>query len=158
MKGDNIANRLLDLAIASLQLAGRIEGTPTGKHIARQLIRCSTSTGANYEEARSAESPADFAHKVGIAAKEVGETAWWLRITDRARLAPSEDTARWLREARELVAILTASARTARKRIPATATGGRRPGAQCPSPVAIAVGIVGSSDEEDDVDGKIHNL
>ena len=74
MKGDDIANRLLDLAIASLQLATRLEGTPAGKHIARQLIGCSTSTGANYEEARSAESPADFAHKVGIAAKEVGET------------------------------------------------------------------------------------
>ena len=156
MKGDDIANRLLDLAIASLQLATRLEGTPAGKHIARQLIGCSTSTGANYEEARSAESPADFAHKVGIAAKEVGETAWWLKITERARLSPSTDTAHWVREARELVAILTASARTARKRNHAATNDGRRPGAQCPSPVAIAVGVDGSSDEE--ADRKVHSL
>lgn len=157
MKGDDIANRLLDLAIASLQLATRIEHTPAGKHIARQLIRCSTSTGANYEEARSAESPADFAHKVGVAAKEVGETAWWLRIIERSRLAPAAETSRWVAEARELVAILTASARTARKRIAATATHDRRPAAQCPSPVAIAVGVVGSADEER-AEGKVHNL
>lgn len=147
MKGDDIASRLLDLAIASVQLAARIESTPLGKHIARQLIRCSTSTGANYEEARSAESPADFAHKVGIAAKEVGETAWWLKITDRAHLAPWMDTARWVKEARELVAILTASARTARKRIKTAASNGQTPAAQCPSPVAIAVGVFGSADE-----------
>ena len=104
---------------------GGIEHTPAGKHIARQLIRCSTSTGANYEEARSAESPADFAHKVGIAAKEVGETAWWLKITDRARLAPSAETNRWVSEARELVAIPTASARTAKTRITAPTTNDR---------------------------------
>jgi len=117
MKGDDIANRLPDLAIASLQLATRIEHTPAGKHIARQLIRCLTSTGANYEEARSAESSADFAHKVGVAAKEAGETAWWWRITARARLAPPAETERSIIEAKELVAILTASARTARKNI-----------------------------------------
>lgn len=147
MKGDDIANRLLDLAIASLQLATRIEHTPAGKHIARQLIRCATSTGANYEEARSAESPADFAHKVGVAAKEVGETAWWLKITERARLASSAETSRWIGEARELVAILTASARTARKRTTAKPADGPRPGAQCPSPVAIGVGVDCSAEE-----------
>lgn len=147
MKGDDISNRLLDLAIASVELTTRIDSTPLGKHIARQLIRCSTSTGANYEEARSAESPADFAHKAGIAAKEAGETAWWLRVADRARLAPAMDTARWVREARELVAILTASARTARKRSSNSTTDDRQPAAQCPSPGAIAVGVVGSSEE-----------
>lgn len=140
MKGDDIANRLLDLAIASVEIAIRIDSTPLGKHIARQLIRCSTSTGANYEEARSAESHADFAHKIGIAAKEVGETAWWLKVTDRARLAPGVDIARWVGEARQLVAILVASARTAKKRITGAA-------AQCPSPVAVAVDVAGSSEE-----------
>ena len=157
MKGDDIAIRLLDLAIASLELATKIEHTPAGKHIARQLIRCATSAGANYEEARSAESPADFVHKVSIAAKEAGETAWWLRIIERARLAPSVETSRWVREARELVAILTASARTARKKTGAAADG-RRSGAQCSSPVAIAVAVDGSSEPEGEPAGKVHTL
>ena len=148
MKGDDIASRLLDLALASLHLASQMETSPSGKHIARQLIRCSTSCGANYEEARSAESPADFAHKAGIAAKEAGETAWWLKLTERARLVPSAETARWAKEARELVAILTASARTAKRRI-GTTTPGAGPAAQCPLPVAIAVGVSGSSDDGD---------
>ena len=116
MKGDDIVSRMLDLAIASLALASQIEGTPAGKHIARQLIRCSTSVGANYEEARSAESRADFVHKIGIAAKEMRETGWWLRLMDRAHLAAKGDVARWVNEANQLLAILISSARTARVR------------------------------------------
>ena len=116
MKGDDISNRLLDLAIACLSIASQIDTEPAGKHMARQLIRCSTSNGANYEEARSAESIADFVHKVGVAAREVRETIWWLRIIDRKRLAPGEEVSRWNDEARQLLAILIASARTARER------------------------------------------
>ena len=57
MKGNDIAHRLLDLAVACLRLAATLEDTAVGKHIARQLIRSSTSGGANYEEARSPKAP-----------------------------------------------------------------------------------------------------
>ena len=95
-----------------------IEATTTGKHIGRQLTRCSSSPGASYEEARSAESLADFIHKLGIAAKEMRETVWWLRLIDRARLAPQEDLAHWIDEANQLLSILIAPARIARGRVP----------------------------------------
>ena len=39
-----------------------------------------------------------------------------LRIIDRKRLAPGEEVSRWIDEARQLLAILIASARTARER------------------------------------------
>jgi four helix bundle protein len=41
----------------------------TGKSIADQLLRSTTSVGANYEEARAAESKADFIHKMQISLK-----------------------------------------------------------------------------------------
>ena len=116
MKGDDIVNRLLDQAMTCLNLASRLESSPAGRHIARQLIRCATSTGANYEEGRSAESPADFIHKIGIAAKEQRETLWWLRVIERGKVASCQDLDRSIDEANELVAILVASARTARQR------------------------------------------
>lgn len=117
MKGDDIANRLLDLAVACLRLATELEANAVGKHIARQLIRCSSSGGANYEEARSAESSADFVHKVAIAGKEVGETTYWLLLTRRAGLSTGEELGRWIDEGRQLVRILSASARTAKGRV-----------------------------------------
>lgn len=42
--------------------------------IARQLLRSGTSIGANIKEAQSAESKADFIHKMKIAMKEADET------------------------------------------------------------------------------------
>jgi len=116
MKGDDIANRLLDQAVGCLRLAAELETNPIGKHIARQLIRCSTSGGANYEEARSAESSDDFAHKASIAGKEVGETVYWLKVTQRAAVTRSSEIAGLINEGEQLVRILGASARTARGR------------------------------------------
>ena len=55
-KGDDIADRLIDLAAAVLKLVPRIHRHTTGRNIAKQLERCATSGGANYEEARGAES------------------------------------------------------------------------------------------------------
>ena len=48
--------------------------------IARQLLKSGTSIGANIHEAQNAESKADFVHKVKIAAKEIDETEYWLKL------------------------------------------------------------------------------
>jgi four helix bundle protein len=82
-----------------------------------QLIRAATGAGANYEEARAAESRADFIHKVGIAAKEMREAHYWLSLIGHSGWF-RDDVSKVIREAAELVAILGASARTARKSQP----------------------------------------
>jgi four helix bundle protein len=56
--------------------------------IARQLLRSGTSIGANAMEAQNAESKADFIHKMKIAAKEAGETQYWLMLCDYAKNYP----------------------------------------------------------------------
>ena len=45
-----------------------------GWAIGKQFLRAACSVGANVEEAQSAESRADFSHKLGIAQKEARET------------------------------------------------------------------------------------
>ncbi len=50
----------------------------TGWVIGKQFLRSACSVGANVEEAQSAESRADFIHKLGIAQKEARETLYWL--------------------------------------------------------------------------------
>jgi four helix bundle protein len=114
--GSDIAERLLAFSVVALRLAARLPKDPedpAGRQVASQMIRSATGAGANYEEARAAESRDDFIHKVGVAAKEARETVYWLTLVDRtgwggANLGPV------LREASELAAILGASARTAR--------------------------------------------
>ena len=50
------------------------------KPIIVQLIRSSTSIGANYMEANGASSKADFRNKIHICRKEAQETKHWLRM------------------------------------------------------------------------------
>lgn len=48
--------------------------------LAKQLLRCGTSIGANVEEAIGGQSRADFVSKLSIAYKEARETSYWLRL------------------------------------------------------------------------------
>jgi four helix bundle protein len=84
------------------------------KHVAKQLWRAVTSGGANYEEARGAESRADFVHKVRIATKELREAQYWLRVVQRSSWLAPGTTDNLVNEIDQLVAILVASARTAK--------------------------------------------
>ncbi len=60
------------------------------ENVIKQIIKSSTSVGANYSEAQSASSKRDFHNKVRIALKELQETAFWLKYISRANSAPSE--------------------------------------------------------------------
>ena len=96
-----------------MAIARRLPPGHDHRHVANQLVRAGTSCGANYEEARGAQSRADFIHKVTIAAKEARETAYWLGVLDHRSSDPSLADA--LDEARQLAAILSASSNTARR-------------------------------------------
>ena len=124
MKGDNIADRLLAFAADVLVVADKLPKNATGRHVMTQLVRAASGGGSNYEEARAAESRADFVHKVAIAAKEAREALYWLRLIDRAKLC-EVSVAALVGEANELVAILTSSVRTAKGIGHAPVVGGR---------------------------------
>ena len=83
--------------------------------IASQLLRCGTSIGANVEEAQCGVSKADFTAKMGIASKEARETYYWLRLLRDSRTLPGSQVAPRLKEAQELIRILTAIVKTAQK-------------------------------------------
>ena len=48
-----------------------------------QLLRSSSSIGANVHEAKYAQSRSDFIHKLEIALKESAETDYWLEVLYR---------------------------------------------------------------------------
>ena len=88
-KADNPVVRLsFELALAVLAY---VEVLEDGRRyvVARQLLRCGTSVGANVREAQHAESRADFVHKCKIAAKEAEETDYWLQLCTHAPAYPT---------------------------------------------------------------------
>jgi four helix bundle protein len=69
-----------------------------------QVIRSSTSIGANYSEAQNAISRADFKNKIFIAKKEAAETRYWLKVV--GRLIGEGETEILLNESHEILLIL----------------------------------------------------
>jgi four helix bundle protein len=82
--------------------------------ISRQLLRSSTSVGANYRAVCRARSNADFVSKLGIVLEEADESLFWIELLVDSGLVQPEKTAALKREANELVSIFVASLRTAK--------------------------------------------
>lgn len=67
-----------------IKLCRSIKITIYTEPIIKQIIRSSTSVGANYMEANGASSKKDFCNKIYICKKEAQETKHWLRMLSSA--------------------------------------------------------------------------
>jgi four helix bundle protein len=111
-----IARRLLKFAANVIRLIPALTKTMAGRHIAGQLMRSSASCGANYQEARAAESRADFIHKMQIVLKELRESDNWLKLIAEAELLTGSDLRSLLRESDELIRIIAKSVVSAKSK------------------------------------------
>jgi four helix bundle protein len=83
--------------------------------IRRQLVKAAMSIDLNYRASCRARSHAEFTAKLGLVAEEADESASWLDLIVEARLTRSDLLQKLRQEARELVAIFSASVGTARR-------------------------------------------
>jgi len=80
--------------------------------LSKQLFKSGTSIGANANEAQDAESTADFIHKFKIAAKEMKETKYWLKLCKHSKHYPEcEDLLQKLHEIEKVVNKIIASSK-----------------------------------------------
>ena len=79
-KTEELLERTFSFGVKTLKLLSELEYNPIYSVTLKQLARCATSIGANYEEAQAAESTKDFIHKISIVSKETRESVYWLRI------------------------------------------------------------------------------
>jgi four helix bundle protein len=91
----DLRDRSLIFAKDMLRFTKPLYAVPITRPIITQLIRSSTSIGANFVEAKNASSKKDFRSKVFISKKEASETLYWLKLceefTDDAELFRLQD-------------------------------------------------------------------
>ena len=114
MDADKLSDRLLEFGVRIMDLVEVLPQKKTANHCAKQLLGCGTSPGANYEEARAAESKNDFIHKCQVVLKELRESRYWLRAVARKRFVEPQRLSPLLREAEELVLIFSKTVATAK--------------------------------------------
>ena len=111
-----LEGRTKNFSVRIVRLIRTFPKTVDGIEMGRQLLRSGTAIGANYREANRGESKRDFIHKVGIAEKEASETVYWLEICEAAVLGDVNEVHLLLKEANELLAIVTTIGRKAKGR------------------------------------------
>jgi four helix bundle protein len=112
---EGLGKRLLEFAVRAVKYCRKL---PMGKEyqiITYQLIKSSTSSGANYEEAQGAISKPDFFNKINISLKEMRETNYRLRIIKEIK-AIDDEIEYLLKESLELMRILGAISSKSTKR------------------------------------------
>ena len=103
----DICDRTFNFALRIIKLCNFLNQKPgVTRELSRQLIRSGTSVGANVEESQSAQSTADFIHKLEIALKEARETSYWLRLLIGSELIPESKLLPLLNEANEIKKII----------------------------------------------------
>lgn len=80
-----------------------------------QLIRSSSSVGANYRASQRAKSTADFINKLKIVEEEADESVYWLEIFSEILPEHSIEIETLRKEGKELLAITVASINTAKR-------------------------------------------
>ena len=114
-KGDDIQERLIQFSARIIKLCDALPKASAGRHVAGQLMRSGTAPAAHHAEARSAESPSDFIHKLKIAAKELSESEVWMRIVIASGMQSRNVMADLIDECQQLQRIINASIKTVRE-------------------------------------------
>ncbi|HEY8928527.1 MAG TPA: four helix bundle protein [Mucilaginibacter sp.] len=94
-----------------------IEDLPNGRSLnvlSNQLLRSSSSVGANYRSACKGKSTADFINKIVIVEEEADESVYWLELMEEAGLVNESNVSLLKKEADEFTAIFTSIGKTAK--------------------------------------------
>ena len=112
-----LKQRTKNFSLRVLKLVSALPNTTAGRAVAGQLIRCGTSVGSNYRSACRGRSKREFIAKLGIVEEEADESAFWMELIIEGELMAKGRVIRLLNEANELVAIMTASRKSAARRL-----------------------------------------
>ena len=94
----------IELAIQISDLCDEIKGCSV---YINQIVRSSSSIGANIHEANYASSKADFVAKMQIALKECHETEYWLKLLFRTNYLTDKQYDSLIADLLELMRMLT---------------------------------------------------
>jgi len=115
MTPDELRERTTDFAADIVKMARTLRRKPEARNIADQMSDAATAIAANYRAVTRARSKREFISKLAICVEEADETVCWLEIAGRSEVATAAEIGEFLKEAREILAILAASRKTAER-------------------------------------------
>jgi four helix bundle protein len=110
-----LQQRTKKFAIDIIKLSELLPNSRAVNVLINQLLRSSTSVGANYCSACKGKSTVDFINKIVITEEEADECIYWLELLEESGLVNKNVIPLLKKEATELTAIFTAIGKTAKE-------------------------------------------
>jgi four helix bundle protein len=115
MAAEQLKKRMQSFGIGVINLIQTLPIQGPIHIISQQLIRCSTSVGANFRAACRGRSRADFIAKLKIVEEECDESIYWLELLINVDEGFSFAAKPLIDEANQLLSITVAPIKTARR-------------------------------------------
>ena len=109
MDSEEMKRRTKQFAVNVAQLSQRLPDTLINRIYKGQIIRSSSSTGANYRASRRAKSKPDFINKLKIVEEELDESLFFLELLSEFNKAFEKEIKELYTEGETLLKIIAAS-------------------------------------------------
>jgi four helix bundle protein len=113
-RAKELQDRTKRFALRVVRMFRSLPRADEARIMGKQVLRSATSMAANYRAACRARSKAEFVAKIGVVVEEADETVFWLELLVESDVLSAEKAKALIEEANELLAIVSASQRTAR--------------------------------------------
>ena len=113
---ESLKQRIKRWVIRVISLCENLPKTSTTRVINFQLLKSSTSTGANHRAACRARSDNEFYAKMCIAVEEADESLYWLEIIEESNVSIDKKELQWLIKENEEILKILVSAKVNAKR------------------------------------------
>lgn len=116
MPDKDLKKRTFDFALAVGKLVQTLPFSLVNRHYFNQLVRCSSSVGANYRAAQRAKSENDFINKLKIVEEEADESVYFLELLLAFNKEYSDIIMPLIDEGTAILRIIVASINTVRQK------------------------------------------
>lgn len=114
MTREEMKKRTKAYANRVVKLCSALPNNWVAQTLGKQLLRSGTSVGANYRAVCRAKSNSDFINKLRIVEEECDESLFWMELLVENSFVKVSRLKDLMKEADEILAIIVASAKTAR--------------------------------------------
>ncbi|MBP6024535.1 four helix bundle protein [Ferruginibacter sp.] len=115
MTSDEMKQRTKAFAINVAKLTQKLPDNTINRAYCGQIIRSSSSVGANYRASRRAKSNADFINKLKIVEEELDESLFFLELLVAFNEKFRDEIAILYKEGESILKIIVASIKSSRK-------------------------------------------
>jgi len=113
-KHQELRTRPKAFALRIIRMSQALPRSREANVLLNQVLRSATGMAANYRAAGRSRSKPEFIAKIGVVVEEADETVFWLEMLLDSGMVRPEKLQSLLAEATQLVAIFTASRKTAK--------------------------------------------